>query len=346
MFKRAGKIRSSLLMAKINLIKECRTIGGHFSAFLETRQNPLPGQFSYESARSGLYAVLKAANCQRIFIPYYVCDAVPNAIRAASCALDYYSINEAFEVDEPLNLEEGDLILLVNYYGVCRTQIENQLKRFPASSVIVDCSQAYFQAPFDCLATIYSPRKFLPVPDGGVVHTGLDLEVVKPDEQTSFERYKYLLKRVTGEPEASRKVYLESEAQLEVPSLRGMSAFTRKLIEVADQDFIQVRRARNWEALVELDKENKLSFDLAGQTPICYPFMVEGAEQLRDELRKKRVLTPLYWSGVTCTNQHEVALVRNTLYLPIDHRYDESDMARLITFFKENSVILSRRDYG
>jgi hypothetical protein len=323
-------------MEKTSLVKKCPPIGGHFSALLETRQNPLPGQFCYESARSGLYAVLRAANCQRIFIPHYVCDAVSNAIRAACYTLDYYSINEAFEVDEPLDLEEGDLILLVNYYGVCHTQIENQLKRFPASSVIVDCSQAYFQAPFDCLATIYSPRKFLPVPDGGVVHTGLDLEVIKPDEQTSIERYRYLLERVSGEPEASRSLYLESEAQLELPSLRGMSAFTRKLIEVADQEFIQSRRTRNWKALDELSKENKLSFNLGGQTPVCYPFMVEDAGQLRDELRKKRVFTPLYWPGVSCTNQHEAALVQNTLYLPIDHSYDESDMERLIKSFKEN----------
>lgn len=336
MFKRGGKIRLSLSMGKTSSMKECPTIGGHFSALLETRQNPLPGQFCYESARSGLYAVLKAVNCQRVFIPHYVCDAVPNAIRAAGYDLAFYSINEAFEVDELLALEEGDLVLLVDYYGVCRTQIESQLKRFPASSVIVDCSQAYFQAPFDCLATIYSPRKFLPVPDGGVVHTSLELEVLEPSEQASLERYRYLLERVIGKPEASRELYLESEAQLEVPSLRSMSAFTRTLIEVADQDFIQARRARNWEALGVLGKVNKLSFDLAGQTPICYPLMIEGAGRLRDELRKQRVFAPLYWPGITCTNQHEAALVSDTLYLPIDHRYGEFDMCRLVDLIEIN----------
>lgn len=326
-------------MVKTNVSREPRTIGGHFSAVLENRCNALPGQYGYESARAGLYAVLKATNCRRVFIPYYVCDAVPSAIRATGCEVVFYSINAAFEIDEAIALAEGDLVLLVDYYGLCRTQIENQLALFPKNSVVVDCSQAWFQAPFDCLATIYSPRKFLPVPDGGVVHTSLQLDTQETDERSSLERYQYLLERVTGEPEASRQLYLESEAQLEEPSLRGMSSFTRKLIEVADQDFIKARRARNWEALSDLRGVNQLGFELAGQTPICYPLMFEGAGQLRDELRKERVFAPLYWPGVTCTNAHEKALVSNTLYLPIDHRYCEADMARLLDFFKKHSVI-------
>lgn len=322
--------------------KECSvlmTIGGHFSAVLENRCNALPGQYGYESARSGLYAVLKAANCRRVFIPYYVCEAVPSAIRAAGCEVSFYSINSAFEIDGVIELAEGDFVLLVDYYGLCRTQVENQLNLFPKNSVIVDCSQAWFQSPFDCLATIYSPRKFLPVPDGGIVHTSLQLETHEPDERSSLERYQYLLERITAEPEASRARYLESEAQLEAPSLRGMSAFTRKLIEVADESYIKNRRACNWDALSGLSEINQLRFELSGQTPICYPLMVEGASKLRDELCKQRVFSPLYWPKVVYANAHEKALVKNTLYLPIDHRYGEVDMGRLLSFFKEHSVI-------
>jgi len=322
-------------MVKTNENREPRTIGGHFSAVLENRCNALPGQFGYESARAGLYAVLKAVKCRRIFIPYYVCDAVSSAIRAAGCEVDFYSINEVFEIDEVITLVEGDLVLLVDYYGLCRTQIENQLALFPKTSVIVDCSQAWFQSPFDCLATIYSPRKFLPVPDGGVVNTSLKLVELEPDEAASISRYRYLLERVAAEPEASRALYLQSEAQLDLPSLRGMSAFTRKLIGVADQDFIKARRTCNWEALSELEAINQLQFDLAGQTPVCYPLMIEGAEKLREELRKERVFSPLYWPGVACTNTFEQAMVSSTLYLPIDHRYDEADMHYLLCLIKK-----------
>lgn len=328
-------------MAITNGSLSAKTIGGHFSALLESRCNILPGQYCYESARSGLYAVLMATNCRRVLIPNYVCDAVPSAIRAAGCEVGFYSINAEFEIEEAIALTQGDLVLLVDYYGLCRTQIENQLKLFPKESVIVDCSQAWFQSPFDCLATIYSPRKFLPVPDGGVVHTSLQLETQKPDEYNSLKRYQYLLARVTTEPEASRELYLESEEQLEIPSLRGMSSFTRKLIEVADQGFIKARRACNWEALSDLRALNKLAFDVAEQTPICYPLMFDGAGQLREELRNKRVFAPLYWPDVACTNVHEKALVGNTLFLPIDHRYSEPDMQFLVRTIKE---IYSRSD--
>lgn len=314
------------------------TIGGHFSALLETRSNSLPGRYSYESARSALYAVLRAVKSQRVFVPHYVCEAVIVAVKAAGYEVDFYSINDAFEIADEVVLEDGDLILLVNYFGLCRPQIYNQLALFPKNSVVVDCSQAYFEDPFDCLATIYSPRKFLPAPDGGVVHTSLELSELEPDESGSMDRYRYLLERVTGEPESSRGLYLESEKQLEEPSLRAMSGFTKKLIEVSDYDFIKKRRSVNWTILSQLDSVNNLKFDVGRQTPICYPLMVGDAERLREELRKKRVFSPLYWPNVQFTNSHEKALIKSTLFLPIDHRYGETHMAMLLNYLKENSV--------
>ena len=315
---------------------EQTTIGGHFSAVLENRCNPLPGKYGYESARAGLYSVLKTVNCHKVFIPHYICDAVPSTIKAAGCDVVFYSINSSFEIDEEIELAEYDIVLLVDYFGLCRTQVENQLALFPKESVIVDCSQAWFQEPFDCLATIFSPRKFLPVPDGGIVNTSLKLDSQESDEAGSLVRYKYLLERVVAEPEASRALYLESEAQLEVPNLRGMSAFTRKLIEVSDQDFIKSRRNCNWEVLSELGAFNELQFDLSEQTPLCYPLMIKGAERLRAALNRERVFTPLYWPGVACKNTHEKAMVNSTIYLPIDHRYGNADMVRLLNFFKEH----------
>jgi hypothetical protein len=264
---------------------------------------------------------------------------VPAVARAAGCEVFFYSINNNFEISEDVYLVDSDLILLVNYFGLCRPQVEKQLGQFRKESVIVDCSQAYFQAPFDCLATIYSPRKFLPVPDGGVVHTSIQLEEHESDEHASIGRYRYLLERATEEPELSRTRYLAAEAQLEEPSFRRMSAFTKKIIEVTDIEFIRHKRSKNWGFLTELDASNKLKFEVDGQIAICYPLMIDNALGLQNELRKRRIFTPLYWPAVQISNTHEKDLVNNTIYLPIDHRYGELHMRMLVDFFKESSVI-------
>ena len=66
-----------------------------------------------------------------------------------------------------MQLREGGWLLYVNYFGICQHQERQVLERFGASRVVLDRSQAFFADPIDCLATIYSPRKFFGVPTEG-----------------------------------------------------------------------------------------------------------------------------------------------------------------------------------
>ena len=257
---------------------------------------------------------------------------VAKTIQSLGLTVIYYSITDTFEIHDAIEIQNNDIIIIANYYGLCCSQIEKVLSHFPKNSVIVDSSQAYFQTPFDCLATIYSPRKFIPVPDGGIVNTDLRLCQKEPDEISSFVRYRCLVESVVGGPESSRDLYLESESQLNLPSLRTMSAFTRRLLEIVDTNFIKLRRISNWKKLdTTLSQYNQLNFALGDQIPLCYPLMLKhDANLIRDSLCKFRIYLPRYWPGITCNNSHEQRLLNNTLFLPIDHRYNDQDMNRLL----------------
>lgn len=330
MSKKAAWKRLNHLMEKIKLEKKKFTIGAHFSAFLESRKNELPGNYYFESARSCLYAILKKTKCKRIFIPNYICNVVIKSIQLTSCKIEFYSLNNTFEVHNKIKFKDGDLILLVNYFGLCKEKITNQLKNLPKEKVIVDCSQAYFESSFDCLATIYSPRKFLPVPDGGIIQSTIKLETEMYDDHSSIQRYSYLLERTVSEPEKSREHYLNSEQQLEKISIRGMSSFTQKLIETMDLQFIKNRRRSNWSFINKLQSINNIKLEIGDQVPLCYPLMINNATALREKLIKNRIFTPIYWSDAQASNEIEWNLVRNTLYLPIDHRYSEEHMNFII----------------
>jgi hypothetical protein len=301
-------------------------IGGHFSAIVEEHDFPPPGRYGYESARSCLYALIKAIRPQRIHIPYYICDSVPDAILKADCSIKPYVISQDFGIAGEIDFQAGDLILLVNYYGLCAASIEKQLEVLPREAVIIDNSQAYFQPPFRCLANIYSPRKFLPVPDGGFIETEVQLPTEPPDEAASLQRFQYLLQRVGSPPQVSRANYLAAEAGLDTPTLREMSVVTRRLARAVDRDFIAMRRRENFHALASLLRGNELCFDLGDQVPLTYPLMLKDGGGIRASLIEKNIFIPTYWPNTDSIEEFELRLIRDTIFLPIDHRYDESDI--------------------
>lgn len=306
------------------------TIGAHFSAIAGAKQNVMPKAYTYESARSCLFSLLDALGSKRVHVPNFICEAIPHAIKSAGAEVVRYAINEGFEPSTVLCVEPDDLCLVVNYFGLSSGAVINSLARLPPGQTVVDCSQAYFQEPFDCVGTFFSARKFIPVADGAFIATNARLQTYDADEFASIERYQYLLSRVGSEPEATRKEYLNAEASLDFPSLRAMSNFSKKIVESVDQDLIVNRRRSNFAYLSNALGFNELELSMEAQVPLCFPLMMKGGGVVRNRLREKRIFTPAYWPGVTAMNDFEHSLLQNTIYLPIDHRYDEAHMKHVI----------------
>lgn len=312
-------------------IFEKPSIGGHFSAIAEEKDFSPPGRYGYESARASLYALLTALRPKKVHIPNYICSAIPNTLRYAGCIVETYSIGNGFRPSKKIDIRDGDLVILVNYFGLCEEVVSEQLHILPRDVVIVDNSQAYFQEAFSCLANIYSPRKFIPVADGGFIETEVPLSAEPPDEEASLRRFHYLLKRVGNEPELSRQEYLAAEKSLETPSLREMSALTRALIRAADHKLIASRRRENFCALNGLSHINEIDFKLGNQSPLAYPLMMENGRNVWEALIEMRIFTPRYWPGIHPQNLFEDRIYNNTIFLPVDHRYTNKEMSIIIS---------------
>lgn len=310
------------------------SLGGHFSAIIDEHRFLPPGRYGYESARACLYALIVALQPKRVHIPNYICSAVSDALRHADCIVETYPIGDNFRPPRRIDLRGEDLVLLVNYFGLCGDLIEEHLEYLPRDAVVVDNSQAFFQEPFSCLANIYSPRKFIPVADGGFIDTEVPLSVKPPDEEASVRRFHYLLKRVGNEPESSREDYLAAEKSLEKPSLREMSALTRALIGAADHELIVRRRRENFRVLDGLARLNELEVDLGNQVPLNYPFSIENGKDIRETLIRMRIFAPGYWPGIVPQSTFERKLLSNTVFIPIDHRYDVSDIECVLDIVK------------
>lgn len=306
-----------------------KTIGGHFSIILEEEKNTISWSHGYESARSALYALLVTVRPARIWVPYYVCAAVNDAVKAAGVSMVNYMLEDNFEPEVSVVVGENDLILLVNYFGLFSEMVDQQLRRFNRSQVVVDCSQAFFDQKFDCFASIYSPRKFLPVPDGGGIFYGGYLPKLSGSSQISISRYQCLLGRVADEPEVSRESYLTSEHSFDDISLRETSDFTSKLIKSIDVGYIAAKRRENYTALCSLNRLNELPIDLNNAVPLCYVFVTDNAADLRQHLTRNRVLTPKFWPDVMPVGNIEKMMDSSAIFIPVDHRYSKFDMQRI-----------------
>ncbi len=306
-----------------------KTIGAHFSILVEEERNTISWSHGYESARSALYALLVTVRPARIWVPYYVCTAVNDAVKAAGVSIVNYELEKNFAPEASVVVGDNDLILLVNYFGLFSEMVDQQLCRFNRSQVVVDCSQAFFDQKFDCLASIYSPRKFLPVPDGGGIVYGGQLPKLSGSNLTSIRRYQCLLGRVADEPEVSRESYLASEHSFDDISLREMSVFTSKLIKSIDASYIAAKRRENYMTLCSLNKLNELAIALNDAVPLCYVFVTDNAAELRQYLTRKRVLTPKFWPDVMPVGSVEKMMDSRAIFIPVDHRYSPSDMQRI-----------------
>ena len=289
------------------------------------------------SARSAIKVILKSIDAKKVWLPAYTCDAVIDAVKDLDIAFAYYKLSSTFDVDTLVDLGKDEYILIVDYFGTSGDSVKRSLKRFGYANTIVDCSQAYFSEHLGALATVWSPRKFFGLPDGGLFYSN-DPRISQPQDRdsTSETRMSHLISRLTNSPERGYQNFLEAEQAIAALPVQGMSELTERLLLSVDSEGVKIARARNARYLHDhLGKYNQLDLNFDdSKAPLCYPFLPNVNVVSRSGLIKKRVFVPSYWPEVlnrVDEASFEWNLVSNGLFLPCDQRYNEDDLDRLIT---------------
>lgn len=308
---------------------ELDAIGGYFGLERAGSGARLPHDAShgFQSARAAFLALLEAGQPSRVWIPWYLCDSMREPLRQANIAWSTYALTAEFNIAGQVDLKPGQWLLHVNYFGLCDNVQQRILGVYPADQLVFDNAQALFCPPTRCLATLYSPRKFLGVPDGGIlVCNGLTIADYPPD-LGSGSRLAHLLLRDDLGAEAGYADFARAEHSLCNQLPRTMSRLTRRLLDGLPYREIMARRRANFQVVARhLDPHNQLRWTLGPESvPLCYPFLpVEPA--LRDELIRARIFVPRYWPELiddrTCASPAERRWVDELLPLPIDQRYD------------------------
>ena len=308
-------------------------IGGYFGLELgRGRDYPHAGALHLNSARNAFLHILESVRPSRLYLPSYLCKSMMGPLSRTGIPHEFYHIDERLEIASLPDTGSSERILYVNYFGV-KAQYSTRLAQRYGQSLVLDNSQAFLAANTPGTACIYSPRKFVGVADGGLLHgSAPPTERLEPD--SSVDSTRHLIGRLDASAAQFYPDYRSSEESLANRPLRAMSAFTRAVLRSLDYEQIKLVRERNfWYLHAHLGSENRLEIappEVCG--PMVYPFW-GSRPGLRDRLIGNRIYVARYWAEVLSNPRRssvDERLTNELLPLPIDQRYGTRDMDRII----------------
>ena len=286
------------------------------------------------SGRACLRLMLETRRPRRALVPFFLCDSALSAFDAAQVPYGFYRVTPSLEAVLPEPFEGADCVLYVNYFGL-KTRAVRALESAVPAWIIADDTQAFFERGYARAASFNSARKFFGVPDGAYAY-GENIGAA-PETRLDETGYQHLVNRLMGHQELAYRQFVEHERAM-TTEVRGPSRLAEQLLAGIDYDRARDARRRNYVAVHErLAPANRLAADLVlpdAAVPFCYPLLpVKPLD--RQRLWRQQIFVSHLWPEVETRPgdgfDWERELAGGLLPLPIDQRYDLSDMDRLCT---------------
>lgn len=301
-----------------------KEIGGYFSFELNNNYEIPANAILLNSARNALRYVIKAFNIKEIHIPFYTCPVVWNSIQKEDCSIKFYHIDNNFMPICEFN--ENDFVLYTNYFGVCAQNVKELAKKY--KNLIVDNAQAFYMPKYG-IASFNSVRKFFGTPDGSILFSDKELRK-ELNQSVSYNKLTHLGKRIDLDASSGYSDFRNSEGTLVDADIEKMSKLSVSLLQNCNVELARQKRLDNFNVLAEklnITNELKISLD-NDDVPMVYPYLVKNCD-LRTKLIQNKIYVATYWNPLPDDIQEGI-FQKYLLPLPIDQRYCEEDMNRII----------------
>jgi len=285
------------------------------------------------TGRNCLEYILKARGYKKVYLPYYTCEVVLEPFKKLGIPYEFYHIDINLEIRDKLTLKADEALLYVNYYGLKQRYVE-QLAEKMGECLIIDNTQAFYAMPIAGIDTFYTCRKFFGVPDGAYLYTEKKLDE-EFEQDLSYDRMTFLNKRLDLGAEAAYGDFQELSKSLAGQLIKRMSNLTHRMMRGIDYVSVAKLRRENYIQLHRnLASSNTLDLPLEEDAvPMVYPYLTP-AKGLRERLIENKIFVARYWPNVlewTTKDDIEYLITSQMQPLPIDQRYGEEDMNRIIT---------------
>lgn len=319
-------------------------IGGYFE--LERFHGELyhKDAIALNCGRGCLSYLVALRGIESIWIPDWICGSVPALFRREGVKVKVYRVGRTMLPDYDFSVVDGDWMLLADYYGQLRAEDVRCATAHSHGRLIVDETQGFFRAPWHDADTLYTCRKWFGVADGGYLVTadGMSLARELPRDE-SHARMGFVLGRFERPAGEFFSESRENNHLLSSERVKTMSPITENILRAVDYSGVAERRRENWRILADaLGASNALSLDQP-EVPFMYPYMTEGAQDIRRRLIEDGVFVPMLWPELP-EGLPEGSLARSLsesiLPLPVDQRYGEEEMGFIVSCLAKAGVSL------
>lgn len=263
-------------------------------------------------ARNCLKYLIKLYGINEIFIPFYTCPTVWNAVRQTGCRVEFYHIDTNFLPAQ--HFPKDAFILYTNYFGLNTENCKKLAKIYP--NLIVDNSHSFFSEPVG-LASFNSLRKFFDVTNGAYLFVEKLLE-------NDFEQDNLYLPSVKFNQNYPEFLNNELLLNQEI-SIKTLSENVQNKMKNIDFCFEKERRRhlfKQYEKIFQADNEISLSLS-DGEVPFCYPFCTSKTIYNKIFNENGIILLKL-WKNYP--KNFEEYYLNNTAAIPLD----DDDLAKKI----------------
>ena len=290
---------------------------------------------------------------QTAWLPVFICQSVINTFLYYGFKINYYGMGN--NLNNPKGLPDrigNSVIFIIHYFGFENKPLINYVERQKTLNdnfiVIDDLVQACLSGRFGQMGdySIHSLRKFLLVPDGGILvsRKRISYKYEEPnDEFISKKIFSKLLKQFTDFDEVYLGLEKESEEIIDNKIIpRKMSTFTKLLLQRIDILDIQKKRIKNWNTFNKKLEDLKISgikriFNELndGEVPLGFPIMVNNKRnEFRKYLSDNRIYCPVHWdlkNEATNKFKEDRQLSKRILTIPIDQRVNRAGIDKIIS---------------
>lgn len=317
-----------------------KEIGGYIELDTYTGAMLHEKAIALNCGRGALEYLCEAKMIRKLYLPYFLCDSVPNLCKKINVEYEFYHINRALEPIFTKEIGANEWLYIVNFYG----QLSNEYLKIwkqRYDRVIVDNAQSYFQMPVEGMDTLYTCRKYFGVADGAFLYSDTRLSKEIPLDE-SFERMHFLLGRYERSANEFYSEYVLNNKLFATEPVKRMSRLTENLLHGIDYDVVAKRRQENFDFLdAEFRDISELNLKSV-YGAFMYPLLIQNGSEIRKALQKEKIYIPTLWPNVLkeCSvDSLEYHYAADILPIPIDQRYRKEDMKRITEMVKKTMSI-------
>uniref|UniRef100_UPI0026ED5FEE hypothetical protein n=1 Tax=Nonlabens dokdonensis TaxID=328515 RepID=UPI0026ED5FEE len=218
-----------------------KAIGGFFELEIADGDSLYhDGATKLATGRACLNLILQIKKYNKIFIPYYCCNALFEPMVLLGINYEFYSINENFEINENIYLGPNDVIIYCNFFGLKSNYVNKLIAKYEGQ-IIVDDTHSFFTKGYHDAISFTTARKYFGVPDGAFLYYPEKLP------QLSFEANNKIsvshnVNRLIGHNDLAYEQYTAYEDSLD-SSINKISLLSEKILKTVN--YLSVQKSRN-----------------------------------------------------------------------------------------------------